>query len=174
MKSPLLKFVVLPAFPLSLPGPSVPTLTALPCCALAPSLPPTAGPVREPRHLVSECVCTARLTAHRTAQPVGSRSPTKPSHPLSAPQQVPCSQTCSALGAPFTQYCPCTPSPILLLTFISPPPPPSPLTLRYEHRLIDDMVAQGLKSSGGFVWACKNYDGDVQSDIVAQVGLRVS
>lgn len=38
----------------------------------------------------------------------------------------------------------------------------------YEHRLIDDMVAQGLKSSGGFVWACKNYDGDVQSDIVAQ------
>nr|CAD7405423.1 unnamed protein product [Timema cristinae] len=38
----------------------------------------------------------------------------------------------------------------------------------YEHRLIDDMVAQVLKSSGGFVWATKNYDGDVQSDIVAQ------
>ena len=38
----------------------------------------------------------------------------------------------------------------------------------YEHRLIDDMVAQALKSKGGFVWACKNYDGDVQSDIVAQ------
>ncbi|KAI0034782.1 isocitrate dehydrogenase [Vararia minispora EC-137] len=38
----------------------------------------------------------------------------------------------------------------------------------YEHRLIDDMVAQALKSSGGFVWACKNYDGDVQSDILAQ------
>lgn len=38
----------------------------------------------------------------------------------------------------------------------------------YEHRLIDDMVAQCLKSSGGFVWSCKNYDGDVQSDIVAQ------
>jgi isocitrate dehydrogenase len=38
----------------------------------------------------------------------------------------------------------------------------------YEHRLIDDMVAQVIKSSGGFVWACKNYDGDVQSDIVAQ------
>lgn len=38
----------------------------------------------------------------------------------------------------------------------------------YEHRLIDDMVAQALKSSGGFVWACKNYDGDVQSDIIAQ------
>ena len=38
----------------------------------------------------------------------------------------------------------------------------------YEHRLIDDMVAQAIKSSGGFVWACKNYDGDVQSDIVAQ------
>ena len=38
----------------------------------------------------------------------------------------------------------------------------------YEHRLIDDMVAQALKSEGGFVWACKNYDGDVQSDTVAQ------
>ena len=38
----------------------------------------------------------------------------------------------------------------------------------YEHRLIDDMVAQVLKSEGGFVWACKNYDGDVQSDILAQ------
>ena len=38
----------------------------------------------------------------------------------------------------------------------------------YEHRLIDDMVAQVLKSDGGFVWACKNYDGDVQSDTVAQ------
>lgn len=48
----------------------------------------------------------------------------------------------------------------------------------YEHRLIDDMVAQSLKSSGGFVWACKNYDGDVQSDIVAQgygsLGLMTS
>jgi len=42
------------------------------------------------------------------------------------------------------------------------------LGIWYEHRLIDDMVAQCLKSSGGFVWACKNYDGDVQSDIVAQ------
>ncbi|CAE6408115.1 unnamed protein product [Rhizoctonia solani] len=40
--------------------------------------------------------------------------------------------------------------------------------LWYEHRLIDDMVAQAIKSSGGFVWACKNYDGDVQSDILAQ------
>ncbi|WP_332687647.1 NADP-dependent isocitrate dehydrogenase, partial [Devosia sp.] len=38
----------------------------------------------------------------------------------------------------------------------------------YEHRLIDDMVASALKWSGGYVWACKNYDGDVQSDIVAQ------
>ena len=38
----------------------------------------------------------------------------------------------------------------------------------YEHRLIDDMVAQAVKSSGGFVWARKNYDGDVQSDILAQ------
>ncbi|XP_077549901.1 isocitrate dehydrogenase [NADP] cytoplasmic-like [Haemaphysalis longicornis] len=38
----------------------------------------------------------------------------------------------------------------------------------YEHRLIDDMVAQAMKSDGGFVWACKNYDGDVQSDAVAQ------
>lgn len=38
----------------------------------------------------------------------------------------------------------------------------------YEHRLIDDMVAQAMKSEGGFIWACKNYDGDVQSDSVAQ------
>lgn len=48
----------------------------------------------------------------------------------------------------------------------------------YEHRLIDDMVAQALKSEGGFVWACKNYDGDVQSDIIAQgygsLGLMTS
>lgn len=42
------------------------------------------------------------------------------------------------------------------------------LKIWYEHRLIDDMVAQALKSDGGFVWACKNYDGDVQSDVVAQ------
>lgn len=42
------------------------------------------------------------------------------------------------------------------------------LGIWYEHRLIDDMVAYALKSSGGFVWACKNYDGDVGSDIVAQ------
>ncbi|PNI08686.1 isocitrate dehydrogenase (NADP(+)) [Arthrobacter sp. AFG7.2] len=40
--------------------------------------------------------------------------------------------------------------------------------LFYEHRLIDDMVASALKWEGGYVWACKNYDGDVQSDIVAQ------
>lgn len=50
--------------------------------------------------------------------------------------------------------------------------------LFYEHRLIDDMVAQAIKSKGGFVWACKNYDGDVQSDIVAQgfgsLGLMTS
>ncbi len=48
----------------------------------------------------------------------------------------------------------------------------------YMHRLIDDMVAQCLKASGGFVWACKNYDGDVQSDTVAQgfgsLGLMTS
>lgn len=48
----------------------------------------------------------------------------------------------------------------------------------YEHRLIDDMVASSLKWSGGYVWACKNYDGDVQSDIVAQgfgsLGLMTS
>ena len=48
----------------------------------------------------------------------------------------------------------------------------------YEHRLIDDMVAQVLKSRGGMVWACKNYDGDVQSDVVAQgfgsLGLMTS
>jgi isocitrate dehydrogenase len=42
------------------------------------------------------------------------------------------------------------------------------MKLTYEHRLIDDMVAAALKWSGGYVWACKNYDGDVQSDIVAQ------
>ncbi|MDQ2802364.1 MAG: NADP-dependent isocitrate dehydrogenase [Pseudomonadota bacterium] len=50
--------------------------------------------------------------------------------------------------------------------------------LTYEHRLIDDMVAQSLKWSGGYVWACKNYDGDVESDIVAQgfgsLGLMTS
>ena len=40
--------------------------------------------------------------------------------------------------------------------------------ITYEHRLIDDMVASALKWSGGYVWACKNYDGDVQSDTVAQ------
>ena len=40
--------------------------------------------------------------------------------------------------------------------------------LTYEHRLIDDMVAAAMKWNGGFVWACKNYDGDVQSDTVAQ------
>jgi len=38
----------------------------------------------------------------------------------------------------------------------------------FKYFLFSDMVAQALKSSGGFVWACKNYDGDVQSDIVAQ------
>ena len=50
--------------------------------------------------------------------------------------------------------------------------------LTYEHRLIDDMVAASLKWSGGYVWACKNYDGDVQSDTVAQgygsLGLMTS
>ncbi len=50
--------------------------------------------------------------------------------------------------------------------------------LWYEHRLIDDMVAFAIKSNGGFVWACKNYDGDVQSDVVAQgygsLGLMTS
>ncbi len=50
--------------------------------------------------------------------------------------------------------------------------------LTYEHRLIDDMVAQALKWSGGYLWACKNYDGDVESDIVAQgfgsLGLMTS
>src|SRR5665213_2246501 len=40
--------------------------------------------------------------------------------------------------------------------------------ITYEHRLIDDMVASAMKWSGGYVWACKNYDGDVQSDVVAQ------
>ncbi len=50
--------------------------------------------------------------------------------------------------------------------------------LSYEHRLIDDLVAYAIKSNGGFVWACKNYDGDVQSDVVAQgfgsLGLMTS
>ena len=50
--------------------------------------------------------------------------------------------------------------------------------LWYEHRLIDDMVAYAMKSEGGFVWSCKNYDGDVQSDSVAQgygsLGLMTS
>jgi isocitrate dehydrogenase len=52
------------------------------------------------------------------------------------------------------------------------------LGLHYEHRLIDDMVASALKWSGGYIWACKNYDGDVQSDTVAQgfgsLGLMTS
>jgi isocitrate dehydrogenase len=50
--------------------------------------------------------------------------------------------------------------------------------LTYEHRLIDDMIAQAMKWAGGYVWACKNYDGDVQSDIIAQgfgsLGLMTS
>ena len=54
----------------------------------------------------------------------------------------------------------------------------APKKITYEHRLIDDMVAAALKWSGGYVWACKNYDGDVQSDIVAQgfgsLGLMTS
>lgn len=52
------------------------------------------------------------------------------------------------------------------------------LGIHYEHRLIDDMVASAMKWSGGYVWACKNYDGDVQSDTVAQgfgsLGLMTS
>jgi len=52
------------------------------------------------------------------------------------------------------------------------------LGISYEHRLIDDMVASAMKWSGGYVWACKNYDGDVQSDTVAQgfgsLGLMTS
>ena len=52
------------------------------------------------------------------------------------------------------------------------------LGITYEHRLIDDMVAASLKWSGGYIWACKNYDGDVQSDTVAQgygsLGLMTS
>jgi isocitrate dehydrogenase len=50
--------------------------------------------------------------------------------------------------------------------------------ISYEHRLIDDMVASAMKWEGGYVWACKNYDGDVQSDTVAQgfgsLGLMTS
>src|SRR6201999_1118886 len=52
------------------------------------------------------------------------------------------------------------------------------LGITYEHRLIDDMVASAMKWSGGYIWACKNYDGDVQSDSVAQgfgsLGLMTS
>lgn len=52
------------------------------------------------------------------------------------------------------------------------------LNIWYEHRLIDDMVAYMMKSEGGFIWACKNYDGDVQSDCLAQgygsLGLMTS
>jgi len=44
--------------------------------------------------------------------------------------------------------------------------------LTYEHRLIDDMVAAAMKWEGGYVWACKNYDGDVQSDTVARASAR--
>jgi isocitrate dehydrogenase len=54
----------------------------------------------------------------------------------------------------------------------------APFKGTYEHRLIDDMVASAMKWSGGYVWACKNYDGDVQSDTVAQgfgsLGLMTS
>ena len=54
----------------------------------------------------------------------------------------------------------------------------SAMGIGYEHRLIDDMVASAMKWAGGYVWACKNYDGDVQSDIVAQgfgsLGLMTS
>ena len=50
--------------------------------------------------------------------------------------------------------------------------------ITYEHRLIDDMVACAMKWNGGYVWACKNYDGDVQSDTIAQgfgsLGLMTS
>ena len=56
--------------------------------------------------------------------------------------------------------------------------PMAALGITYEHRLIDDMVASALKWDGGFVWACKNYDGDVQSDTLAQgfgsLGLMTS
>ncbi len=57
-------------------------------------------------------------------------------------------------------------------------PTSRPTGLTYEHRLIDDMVAAAMKWEGGYVWACKNYDGDVQSDTVAQgfgsLGLMTS
>ena len=57
-------------------------------------------------------------------------------------------------------------------------PSSTPAGLTYEHRLIDDMVAAAMKWEGGYVWACKNYDGDVQSDTVAQgfgsLGLMTS
>lgn len=48
------------------------------------------------------------------------------------------------------------------------------MAFRYEHRLIDDMVAYAVKSEGGYVWACKNYDGDVLSDLLAQGDVKDS
>lgn len=44
---------------------------------------------------------------------------------------------------------------------------------RYEHRLIDEMLAYAVKSEGQYVWACKNYDGDVQSDLLAQGNMEL-
>ena len=61
---------------------------------------------------------------------------------------------------------------------VVPGSPAEKAGIHYEHRLIDDMVASAMKWSGGYVWACKNYDGDVQSDTVAQgfgsLGLMTS
>ena len=80
-----------------------------------------------------------------------------------------CTRTCRCTH--LSLYPPLSLHPLLsLYPRVAAPPPVAAPRCRYEHRLIDDMVAQSLKSSGGFVWACKNYDGDVQSDIVAQVG----
>lgn len=79
---------------------------------------------------------------------------------------LPCLPPLTSYPAHVVSAPPCLPPPLPTCPLPFYPPACS----RYEHRLIDDMVAQGLKSSGGFVWACKNYDGDVQSDIVAQVG----
>ena len=63
-------------------------------------------------------------------------------------------------------------------TTTSLPPNSKSANLTYEHRLIDDMVELALKWNGGFVWGCKNYDGDVQSDTLAQgfgsLGMKTS
>ena len=95
-------------------------------------------------------------TACSATTPCTCRRRTRSSRPTTAPSRT-SSRTSSTTS-----------------TRTSSPPP----GLTYEHRLIDDMVASAMKWEGGYVWACKNYDGDVQSDTVAQgfgsLGLMTS